>query len=251
MALFNKTYGIVCYLVGVISLLLFIAFAANLFSAFGFGSIASLDIDTLNAAPADNPLLLDIGLILLFALQHTLMARPAFKAVWTRVVPAHLERSTYVLLSGIVLYVLVETWQPIPGDYIWQVENSAARWALHGLYVLGWVLSSRASTQINPSYLMGLRQSFSGDATDYRKQFKTPGYYAWVRHPIQAGVVLAMLATPDMSPGRALLAGGMILYIVIALWFEERDLIGEFGDTYRGYRRRVPALIPWRGRVSG
>ncbi|MCJ9427556.1 methyltransferase family protein [Kordiimonas marina] len=249
MTIINKAYGLTCYLLGILSLLLFIAFAANLFGALGLTSIQSLDIDQLNSAPADNPLLVDIGLLALFGLQHTIMARPGFKAIWTKLVPAHLERSTYVLLSAVVLYILVVNWQPVAGS-VWHLENSAARWVLHILYAAGWIISFQASQQINPSYLMGLRQSFSGDAVDHRKQFKTPVFYQYVRHPIQAGVVLSLVATPDMTVGRFVLAAGMIVYVIIALKFEERDLIAEFGDTYRDYKKRVPALIPWKGRMA-
>jgi len=249
MTIINKAYGVACYILGTLSLLLFIAFAANLFGAFGLTSVQSLDIDQLNSAPADNPLLVNVGLILLFGLQHTIMARPGFKAVWTKIVPAHLERSTYVLLSGVVLYLLVVNWQPMTGT-IWHLENAAARWGLHILYAVGWIVSFQASQQINPSYLMGLKQSSSGDAVDHRKQFMTPSFYRYVRHPIQAGVVLAMVATPDMTVGRFILGAGMIVYVVIALKFEERDLVAEFGEAYRDYKKRVPALVPWKGRAA-
>ena len=128
---------------------------------------------------------------------------------------------------------------------LWHVENEVVRNLITVMYFLGWTITLAATFMLNHFHLFGLQQSFKPDQADAgTKVFKTPMLYAIVRHPIQTGVVIAMLATPDLTVGRAVLAVGMLVYVAIGLYFEERDLVDEFGDTYRDYRRRVPALFP-------
>jgi len=242
--LIGMLYGSICYILGVLSLVAFIFFANNHMSIFGVEALNSLNIDVLNTAPASSPLLINIGLLLLFSIQHSVMARPAFKAKLTKIIPASWERSTYVLATAIVLLAIVQYWQPMIGS-LWHVENESGRLALTILYYFGWTVTFLATYMLNHFHLFGLQQSFkSHDPDAGTKEFKTPLFYKIVRHPIQTGVVIAMIATPDMTYSRAVLAVGMIVYIVIGLIYEERDLIAEFGDTYRDYKKRVPSVIP-------
>ena len=128
---------------------------------------------------------------------------------------------------------------------LWRVDNDALRQLITVVYFLGWTITLLATFMLNHFHLFGLQQSFRPDDPDAgSKVFKTPLFYNLVRHPIQTGVVIGMLATPDMTVGRAMLGAGMIAYVAIGLYFEERDLVAEFGDTYRDYRKRVPALFP-------
>ncbi|WP_417458707.1 methyltransferase family protein [Kordiimonas sp.] len=236
-------YGLTCYLAGVASLVLFILFAnghiGDLLPAY-----ASLGIDAPNTAPYSAPVLINIALIALFGIQHSGMARRGFKAILTRVLPPALERSTYVLMTAVVILIMVEYWQPMP-EHIWRVDNEMARSAINSVYYFGWVFSLAATYMINHFHLMGLQQSLQKSSNAQDKEFRTPMFYRFVRHPIQTGILIALPATPDMTEGRALLAAGIATYILVGLMFEERDLIKEFGDTYREYKTRVPGLLPW------
>jgi len=245
MRIIGMLYGLICYLLGVFSLVLFIFVANNHIGIFGIDSLLSLNIDQLNGSPSLYPIAVNIGLLALFGIQHSVMARPGFKTLLARILPTTWERSTYVLATAIVVIALVQYWQPITGS-LWHIENEGARTALNTLFYIGWLITFLATYMLNHNHLFGLQQSFkSTDPDAGAKEFKTPLFYRFVRHPIQTGVVIAMLATPDMTMGRAMLAAGMIIYIVIGLYFEERDLIAEFGDTYRDYKKRVPAVLPF------
>ena len=244
MRIISMAYGLFAYLLGVGSLVLFILFANNHIGVV-LPQYASLGIDHANGAPFSNPLLVNLSLIALFGFQHSVMARPGFKKILNQMIPAGLERSSYVLMTAVVTLLLVQHWQPMAGS-VWAVENHAGRLALTSLYYVGWMITFLATYLINHFHLFGLQQSFHPNDPDAgAKTFVTPFFYKLVRHPIQSGIFIAMLATPDMTMGRAVLASGMIVYIFIGLMFEERDLIAEFGDTYRDYKKRVPALLPW------
>lgn len=241
----TMTYGTISYLLGIFSLVLFIFAANNHMGIFSEPALLPLNLDQLNGAPAVHPLMINIALLALFGIQHSVMARPAFKAKLTMILPQSMERSTYVLATGIVTIALVQYWQPMAGS-LWHVENENGRLTLNILFYFGWAVTFLATYMLNHFHLFGLQQSFkSGDPDAGSKEFKTPWFYKVVRHPIQTGVVIAMLATPDMTMGRAVLAVGMLLYIMVGLHYEERDLISEFGDTYRDYKKRVPAVIPF------
>jgi protein-S-isoprenylcysteine O-methyltransferase Ste14 len=240
----GMAYGLACYLSGLAALGLFILFANNHMAVLGNDALLSLNIDRLNGPPHAMPLLTNLCLLLLFGLQHSVMARRGFKVWLTRFLPSAWERSTYVLATAVILLAMVQYWQPMAGE-LWRIENEAARIAVTIVYYAGWIVSVLATWMINHFHLFGLQQSFSPatpDAAD--KSFRTPLFYRLVRHPIQTGVLIAMLATPDMTSGRAVLAAGMIVYIFIGLYYEEKDLIREFGDTYRTYRERVGGLLP-------
>lgn len=247
-SIFFKMYGITAYMLGLLSLIAFTLFANNGFVTLGLWFndpvLGAFGIDLPAAGMAGNAYVNNIGLLALFGIQHSVMARPSFKAQLTRVIPAPLERSTYVLATALVTFALILYWRPMV-DMVWQIETEWLRTLIHSVYWLGWIITFLATQMIDGLHLMGLRQSFDADSPASQvKKLVTPAFYQFVRHPIQTGVLIAMLATPDMTVGRALLATGMILYIFIGLYFEERDLVAEFGDAYRDYKKRVPALLP-------
>ncbi len=229
---------------------------AVFFASFAYliGFVAGLDalpvhVDKgLTATPAIAALV-DIALIALFGVQHSVMARPAFKARWTRVVSPAVERSIYCLASGICLILLYVFWHPIAGS-VWSVEAPAARMALWALFLLGWTILFIATWLISHYELFGLAQAwrhFRGTEPPETK-FRTPFLYRWVRHPIYSGFLLAFWATPDMTYGHLLLTIGFTVYIFIGIAHEERDLVGYFGEDYSDYRKRVGMVIPGVGR---
>jgi protein-S-isoprenylcysteine O-methyltransferase Ste14 len=231
-------YGVACYLVFLATFLYAIAFIGNL------GTPTALD------APASGPMALalaiDAGLLGLFALQHSVMARKGFKARWTRLVPKPIERSTYVLFSSLALILLFWQWQPI-GGVVWSVENTAATAVLRTLFAFGWALVLIATFLIDHFDLFGLRQVWLylvGQPYTARP-FATPGPYRLVRHPLYVGWFFAFWMTPTMTLAHLVFAIATSAYILIAIQLEERDLVREFGDTYQDYRRRVPMLVPF------
>lgn len=187
----------------------------------------------------------DLGLVLLFGLQHSVMARPGFKRWWKRFVPPASERSTYVLLASVCLALLMAFWQPIEA-VVWDVDAPLGRALLWSLFALGLPVSTLASFQIDHFDLFGLRQAwFRFRNRPYAPpELVEPWLYRVVRHPIQLGVLLLLWPLPTMTGGHLLLAVSMTVYVLIGLAFEERDLIAVFGERYREYRRRVPKLIP-------
>lgn len=188
---------------------------------------------------------IDLGLIALFGVQHSVMARPAFKARWTRIVPGPIERSTYVLAASLVLVLMFLLWRPIP-DTIWRVENAVAAAILWALFALGWLTVLVSTFLISHFELFGLSQVW-GHARGGEPAppvFRQPFFYRHVRHPIYSGFLLAFWATPHMTAGHLLLAAGITIYIFIAIRYEERDLVGLFGADYEAYRGRVGMLAP-------
>ncbi|TLY49006.1 MAG: isoprenylcysteine carboxylmethyltransferase family protein [Gammaproteobacteria bacterium] len=236
-------YGFVCYLAFLATFLYAIAFVS------GF---APKHIDNGATAPFVIALTLDLALLGLFAVQHSGMARPAFKRWWTRFVPESIERSTYVLVSSLALIVLFWQWRPLP-QLLWQVDGELARAAMYALAALGWLLVLSSSFLINHFDLFGLRQvwSFANRRTAPDTPFVTRAFYRIVRHPLMLGFLIAFWATPTMSVGHLLFTLMTTGYIVVAVKFlEERDLVAQLGETYRDYQRRVPMLLPWPKRAS-
>jgi protein-S-isoprenylcysteine O-methyltransferase Ste14 len=188
---------------------------------------------------------IDVALMAAFALQHSVLARPAFKNVWTQIVPKSVERSTYVLLSCLVTGLLMWQWRSLP-SYVWNVESALPRVALWVLFGIGWLAVPLVSLLINHFDLFGTRQvwlRFIG--RDYQSlPFKTPSAYRIVRHPLYIGWMTAFWATPTMSVGHLLFAGVLSVYMILAAMVEERDLIAHFGHLYANYRQRVPMFIP-------
>lgn len=188
---------------------------------------------------------IDLGLIALFGLQHSVMARRPFKRGLLRLVPAAAERSFYVLLASLLLLFLMWQWRPLPG-FLWQVTSGPLGWSLVALSAAGWLLVLASSFAINHFELFGLRQAWHGfrGTTPPETPFRTPLLYRLVRHPLYLGFVIAFWATPAMSLGHLVFALGMSLYILIGVTLEERDLVARFGAGYRDYAARVPMLVP-------
>lgn len=243
MRIIGFLYGVICYAGFLASFLYFIGFVGNL--------LVPKAIDSNPVAPLAATILCNTLLLGLFALQHSVMARPAFKTWWTRIVPAALERSTYVLISSLLLGLLFWQWQAM-GGVIWNVESRIGRSALQVLFWLGWLIAIGSTFMISHSDLFGLRQVW----LRLRKrryapvQFRPRALYRWVRHPIMLGYLLAFWATPHMTTGHLLFSLAMTAYILIGIFFEERDLAALHGETFAQYRKEVPMLIPAPGRRS-
>jgi protein-S-isoprenylcysteine O-methyltransferase Ste14 len=235
-------YGVLAYACFLATFLYAIGFVG------GFGVPRSID------SAADGPLgvaiLVDVLLLAIFALQHSVMARPAFKRWWTRIVPEAAERSTYVLASSLALLFLFWQWRPI-GGVVWHVEHPLGQAALYGIFAAGWLIVLVTTFLINHFDLFGLRQVwFHLRDEPYRPLgFVTPGPYRYVRHPLYVGWLLAFWATPTMTAAHLLFAVMTTAYILIAIQLEERDLGEVHGERYAEYRRSVPMLVP-RVRVA-
>jgi len=233
-------YGVACHGLFLITYAWMAAFVGN----FSFnGRIAT--IDSPREESLATAITIDVLLIALFGIQHSVMARPGFKRWWTRFVAEPIERPTYVLASCICMIALMWFWQPI-GGIIWNAEHPAAKWALHGLFALGWLAVPAVSLMINHFDLFGTRQVLLHlKRKPYTSlKFRTPLAYRYVRHPLYVGWIIAFWATPTMSVAHLLFAAGLTAYMLIAIPLEERDLIAHHGRAYVDYRRRVPALIP-------
>ena len=236
-------FGVVAYLIFFATFLYLVAFVGNL-------PWVPVTVDrggpemALLAAVAVNA-----GLVALFGLQHSVMARQGFKRGWTRIVPWPVERSMYVLLASLVLIVMMALWRPIPAT-IWSIENPVGAWTMWALFGLGWAIVLLSTFLINHFELFGLRQVWSHARGQKipAPVFREPLFYRAVRHPLYAGFILAFWATPEMSVGHALLAAGMTVYILIAIRYEERDLVDMFGDEYVAYRGRAGMLTPKLGK---
>lgn len=200
--------------------------------------------------PGSYPWLTNTLLVLLFAIPHSVMARAACKDWMARTIPKPLERSIYVIVSSALMLFLMWAWAPVP-DMVWQVSSYTWRALLYAGYALGWALLIGSTFQINHWEFVGLRQTFGqlrGSTEALAPSFVTPLLYRIVRHPMMTGMLLLLWCTPDMTVGHAQLAGLFSLYILAGTRLEERDLVRLFGDNYRRYRKRVPALVPF---VSG
>jgi protein-S-isoprenylcysteine O-methyltransferase Ste14 len=209
---------------------------------------------TVDEGPAAAPALaaiIDLALIALFGIQHSVMARPAFKSRWTRIVPPAMERSLYVLMTSIVLIVLFLGWRPIDG-MVWNVTSPPLAAILWGVFWIGWLTVLVSTFLINHFELFGLQQAWFARRRDEQPpRLREPLLYRLVRHPMMTGFFLALWAIPTMSAAHLLLAAGMSLYILVALRYEERDLVGTFGADYEDYRGRVGMLLPRLRRNGG
>jgi methanethiol S-methyltransferase len=223
--------------------LLVYAWMAVFVGNLGFGYIPTIDgAPTTSLATAIG---IDVLLIAIFGVQHSVMARPTFKRWWTQFIPEPIERATYVLASNIVVALLLWQWRPI-GGVVWDVSNPVGRWALHGLFAVGWLMVPAVSLLINHFDLFGTRQVWLHlRGQSYQNlPFRTPMIYRYLRHPLYVGWMIAFWATPTMTVAHFVFAAGMTAYILIAIPFEERNLVEHFGETYARYRRTVGGLIP-------
>jgi protein-S-isoprenylcysteine O-methyltransferase Ste14 len=230
-------YGVTVYGVFLATFLYAIAFVGNL--------PVPKTIDSGTPGSLLPSLAINLVLLSLFAVQHSLMARPGFKRWWTQMVPHAVERTTYVLFSSLVLIVLYWNWQPMTG-IVWSVTDPVGRIAILAVFVLGFALVLASTFLINHFELFGLLQVWSrltGRAIP-EPTFKTPLFYKNTRHPLYLGFILAFWAAPTMTTGHLLFSVATTGYIFIGIWFEERDLVNLFGDQYRRYREQVSMLIP-------
>lgn len=226
-------YGAACY----------VLFLATFSYAIWF--VWSLDRPSATA-PWLRSMLIDMGLLALFAVQHSVMARQWFKRGWTRIVAPPVERSTYVLVASAVLLLLFGGWQPMPAR-LWSVENHVSQLIFHGLFAAGWVIVFVSTFLVDHFDLFGLKQVWIyWRGQKYQPTaFRVSGLYKWVRHPIYMGFIIAFWSTPSMSIGHLFFAAMCTAYIVVAIQFEERDLITFHGEPYRIYRSGVSMLAPW------
>jgi methanethiol S-methyltransferase len=230
-------YGALCYAIFLAAFLYAIGFVGNI--------AVPRSVDHGLPGPIGQAVTVNVLLLALFAIQHSVMARPVFKRWWTRFVPPSIERSTYVLAASLVLFLLYWQWRTMPA-VVWDLTSRLQRLGLWALFWLGWAEVLAATFMINHFELFGLRQVYlvwrEKPYTDLA--FRNRMLYRFVRHPIMLGFILAFWATPSMSAGHLLFAASTTGYILVAVHLEERDLIGALGDPYREYRCEVPMFVP-------
>lgn len=239
-------YGVAAYAIGVAALLAVILIMLGVFEFTG-GSLGDLGLGA--------GLALDVVLLVAFALQHSVMARPRFKLRWTRIIPAAAERSTYVLATGLFLAPLLALWRPMPA-IVWSVEAPILRWSLLGMALTGWAYLFAASFAINHFELFGLQQVWQAlrDRPLTQTPFQERWMYRFDRHPIMTGILIGIWATPTMTLDHLLFAAGCTVYVWIGVFFEERTLQRQWGRQYEDYRQRVGSIVPtfasWRSKSA-
>jgi protein-S-isoprenylcysteine O-methyltransferase Ste14 len=231
-------YGLISYAIGMFGLVCFMLYM-------GGWDFLPLHIDSREPGPLGVALLVNAALMLLFGVQHTVMARGWFKVHWTSVIPAAAERSTYVLLSGVLMLFICWFWMPVRG-VVWNIDDETAWAAIAAIQVFGWLVVVGSSFMTNHFDLFGLRQVYCHlrNETPAAPKFAERLLYKLVRHPLQLGLLIGMWSTATMSMTHLLLAGGMTIYIRIGLYYEEQDLLASFGEVYEEYRSRVRLLFP-------
>lgn len=237
---------VLCLIYGLVSYVLFVAAFT-----YGIGFVGNLivpkGIDDGVVGSLSAAIVVNVLLLLLFAVQHNLMARPRFKEWWTQFVPRPIERSTYVAAASLILMLLYWQWRPMP-EVVWHVDSPIGRGILWVLFFLGWAIVLYSSFLIDHFELFGLKQVWlhlTGREPS-TAPFSERSIYRWVRHPLMLGFIVAFWAAPTMSQGRLLFATVTTLWILIAIQIEERDLAAFLGEPYRHYRKETPMLLPWR-----
>ena len=238
----TMSFALIAYAIFFATFLYLIAFVGNL-------PMVPRTVDAGPAAPVAAAIVIDIALIALFGLQHSVMARQGFKRAWTRIVPEPAERSVYVLLASLMLIIMFAFWRPIEGT-LWSVTNPILQMVLWVLFGLGWGIVLLSTFLLNHFELFGLQQAWFNLQRRQAEphQLRQPMLYKWVAHPLYAGFFLAFWATPHMSYGHLLLSVGMSVYMLIAIRYEERDLTNYYGEDYTAYRRTVGMIFPRFGR---
>jgi protein-S-isoprenylcysteine O-methyltransferase Ste14 len=241
--LISFCYGVVSYVLFLVAFLYAIGFVGNF--------IVPKSIDSGTVVPIGQALIVNLILLGLFAIQHMVMARPGFKNTWTKIVPEHIERSTFVLFSSLLLLLMYSQWRPMTGT-VWSVENGGGQTLLHILFWAGFAVVLISTFLIDHFDLFGLRQvwlHFRGVPYSHHP-FQTTAFYRYVRHPLMLGFIIAFWATPHMTVGHLLFSIGTTGFILIAIQLEERDLAVALGSPYEEYRKHVPMLLPIRGSYS-
>ncbi len=241
----SSIYAIVCYAIGFVSLLYWIASTGNLFPSIAIDGIPNMDTFT--------ALLKNFGLVALFGIQHTVMARKNFKEWITKFIPQHLERSTYVLATGIVLTLLVWQWEPV-GGIIWSIDKENSWYfIIYGFYFFGWIILFISTFLINHFDLFGLRQAYLNIKREPYKdvKFKVVAFYKYTRHPLYLGAIIGIWSTPQMTVTHLIYALMLTGYILVGVYYEEKDLIANFGSEYLKYKAKTPKIIPIRIGVKG
>ena len=232
-------YGFASYFIFAVAFLYAIGFVSDL--------VVPKTIDSGPVVPLAEALIVNVLLLSLFAVQHSVMARQGFKRWWTQFVPKPVERSTYVLFASLALVLLLWQWRPMPA-LIWQISDARLAAAVTGVSLLGWVIVLTSTFLINHFELFGVHQvanNLTGRAMPATR-FRTPFFYQFVRHPIYLGFIIAFWVAPTTSVGHLLFTAVTTAYIFVGIFLEERDLVDLFGDDYRRYRNRVSMLLPWR-----
>lgn len=230
-------YGLICYLISLITLTYSVGFIGNF--------IVSKTLDSYSDTNLINGILIDVSLIALFGIQHSLMARQNFKKWWAKIIPDPIERSTYVLMASLTLLLLFWQWHSL-GGIIWNIQNPIVSNIIYGIFALGWLIVLISTFMINHFDLFGLRQVYlylRGEEYEYLG-FRIPGFYKYIRHPIMLGFVIVFWATPTMTFSHLIFALGTTIYMLVGIKLEEVDMISIYGDLYQEYRQKVSMLIP-------
>lgn len=231
-------YGLISYAVGLGGLVWFALFV-------GGWDFLPRHIDSDIPGPLSTALLINVGLLAIFVLQHSIMARLTFKSRWIKIIPPATERSTYLLISGIIMALFCLYWQPVNG-VVWQVDNQIGQIVLITIYIIGWSIPVLASFMINHFELFGLQQVYFNlvNKPEPSPRFTERWFYKFVRHPIQLGTLIGIWSTPTMSMTHLLLSAPLTVYVLLSLKYEEKDLVTTLGKNYEDYQKRVRMIIP-------